>query len=158
MPPRRDFDDETLHLRDLNLFTRGLSGFVPKAVATRAVSITVETDQEQYDGESTVEMTIRISNSLPVPVEIVTTGQRVWGWRVDGLLAASDEKLYERQEPRAFSFQSRETLTIQREWDFRFKRDGTPTRWERAGRGEHEIEAFLATNPEKTDSTTIELR
>jgi hypothetical protein len=158
MLDRREFDDGTLHSRDLNLFTRGLSGFVPKPVANRAVSISVETDKEQYDGDEVAEITIRIHNRLPLPVEIVTTGRRIWGWRVDGLLSASDEKLYERSDPRGFSIQARETLTIQREWDFRFKREGTPTRWERAERGEHEIEAFLATDPQKTDSTTIELR
>lgn len=158
MPARRDFDDESLHVRDLNLFTRGLSGLVPKPVAKRFVSIAVETDRERYDRDEPVEITIRISNRLPVPVELTTTGRRVWGWRVDGLLEASDETIHERSEPRGFSLQARETLTIQREWDRRFKRDGSPTRWEPANRGEHEIEVFLATDPRKIDSTTIELR
>lgn len=150
-------DGSEIETRDLNILTRGFERLVPRAVARRAVTITVETDRQRYEVGEPVGVTVRISNRIPFPIEVATTGRRVWGWRVDGLLDASDEKIHESAEPRRFSMQARETNRIQFEWDGRFKRQGSPTRWEQATRGEHEIEAFLATDPVKSDSVTVEL-
>lgn len=158
MAPDRDLDDGKLERRDLNLFTRGFSRLVPGTVGTRAVTIGVETDRTEYDLGDPVGITVRLRNRIPVPVDLATTGRRVWGWRVDGLLEASDELLYDPPEPRRFSMQAAETMTFEFEWDGRFKRDGTPTRWEEATPGEYEIEAFLAIEPPKTDSATITIR
>jgi len=154
----RRAEGETIETKDINILTRGLGGLIPRSVAKRAVSISVKTDCKQYESGEPVKITIQIRNRIPFPIEVVTSGRRIWGWRVDGLLEASDEKLHEASEPRSFSMQARESRTLQREWDGRFKRDGTPTRWEPADRGEHEITAFLATDPPKSDSTVIELR
>lgn len=151
-------DEAEIQSRDLNILTRGLSGFVPKAVANRAVTITVETNRDQYEVGDPVEIVVTLRNRIPFPIEIVTTGRRIWGWRVDGLLEASDETLYEPSESRGFSMQARETKRIDFEWDGQFKREGTPTRWEPAKRGTHEIQVFLASDPPKTDSKTVEFR
>lgn len=149
-------DDAEIQSRDLNILTRGLSGFVPETVATWALTISVETDRDTYELGELVEITVTLRNRIPFPIEVTTTGQRIWGWQVDGLLEASDERLYEPMDARGFSMQARETKTIRFEWDGRFKREGTPTRWEPAERGMHEIEVFLATDPPKTDSATVE--
>lgn len=151
-------DGREIETRDLNVLTRGMERLVPHAVARRAVTISVETGRRRYDVGEPVGITVRISNRIPFPIEVVTAGRRIWGWRVDGLLEASDERIHETTEPRRFSMQARETKTIQFEWDCRFKRQGSPTRWERAARGEHEIEVFLATDPVKSDSAAIELQ
>ncbi|MFP4625519.1 MAG: hypothetical protein ACLFNI_02865 [Natronomonas sp.] len=152
------YDDGEIQARDLNILTRGLSGFVPQAVATRGVTISIETDRDAYDVGDTVDITVTIRNRIPFPIEVVTTGQRIWGWRVNDLLEASDETLYEPTTPRRFSMQARETITVDIEWDGRFKRDGSPTRWEPADAGEHEIDVFLAVDPPKTDAKTVEFR
>jgi len=151
-------DEREIQTRDLNVLTRGLSGFVPATVAKRAVTIAVETDREQYAVDEPVGLAVTLRNRIPFPIDVETTGRRIWGWRVDGLLEASDELLHESSEPRSFSMQARETITIEFEWNGRFKREGSPTRWESAQRGEHEVEAFLAVDPPKTDSTTVRLR
>lgn len=158
MDPDRGLDDTRVERRDLNLFTRGLSNLVPRSVGRRAVAISVETGRDEYKLGDPVEITVTLTNRIPVPIDLVTSGRRVWGWRVDGLLEASDELLHEAPEPRSFSLQAAETMAFEFEWDGRFKRDGTPTRWEQADPGEHEIEAFLAIDPPKTDSTTVRLR
>lgn len=151
-------DDGEIQARDLNVLTRGLSGFVPRAVARRAVAIDVETSRDEYAVGEPIDIAVTLRNRIPFPVDVPTTGLRVWGWRVDGLLEATDERVYEPREPRSFTMQARETRTFEVEWDGRIKREGTPTRWEPAGPGTHRIEAFLAVEPERTDETTIELR
>ena len=52
--------------------------------------ISVTTDATTYAVGDPVEITVRLRNRLPVPVEVVTRTRRPWGWRVDGLLEASD--------------------------------------------------------------------
>lgn len=151
-------DDAEIQAGDLNVLTRGLSGFVPRAVARRAVAIAVETPRDEYELGESIEITVTLRNRIPFPIEVPTTGLRLWGWRVDGLLEASDERVYEPREPRSFTMQARERRTFEVEWDGRIKREGTPTRWEPAGRGTHRIEAFLAVEPKRTDETTIEIR
>jgi hypothetical protein len=97
-------------------------------------------------------------NRLPVPVELATEGPRIWGWTVDGLLEASDERYYASDRPNSISLRAGEALTLERTWDGRFKRTGSPTRWVEAEPGEHELGAFVATTRERASATTtIEL-
>lgn len=158
MKRRQDQDETFIEARDLNLLTRGFGGFIPRSVAKRAVAVSVETDRERYQQGDQIQITVELKNRIPFPIELMTAGRRIWGWRVDGLLHASDEPLHESTEPQSFSMEAWETLAIDVGWDGRFKRAGTPTRWEKATPGEYEIEAFLATDPPKTATKTIELQ
>lgn len=159
MRSRAQHDEFGLEDRDLDVFTRGLSALVPVSLGNRAVTIQVETDRDVYDLGDPVEISIELRNRLPLPVEVATTRRRIWGWRVDGLLEASEEVVYRSPTPNSLSLRARDRLSLRRVWDGRFRReDGDRTRWRLASRGEHEIEAFLTTDPERTDSTTIEFR
>jgi hypothetical protein len=143
--------------RDPSVFTRGFEKLVPGRLARWALDVSVETDRETYRVGETVQITISISNRLPVPVEVPIDGRRIWGWSVDGFVDATDEPLYEPRRPRSFSLRAGETRTFTRAWRGRIKRNGTPTRWEEALPGEHEIVAFVSTEPPTRDSTRIKL-
>lgn len=159
MQPDPRHDEFGADDRDFDVFTRGLSGFVPSLVAGRAIAVRVETDRRVYERGEPVEISIELRNRLPLPVEVETTRRRVWGWRVDGVLEARDEAIYRSPTRNSLSLRPRDRRSIRRVWDGRIGReeDGR-TRWRPASRGEHVIEAFLTTEPERTDATTIEFR
>jgi hypothetical protein len=152
-----DGTDEFGFDRDPSVFTRGFEKLVPSRLARWALDVSVETDDETYHVGETVEITVSISNRLPVPVEVPIYGRRVWGWSVDGFVDASDEPLYTPDRPRSLSFRAGETRTFTRDWHGRIKRNGTPTRWEEVPKGEYEIVAFVSTDPPTRDSTSIRL-
>lgn len=141
-----------------NFLAGPLGALVPQWLARRGVGVRVETDRKQYELGEPVEITIEFRNRLPVPVQIETPRQRLWGWTVDGELAASDEVRYARDAPAALSFRPGERKRIRRTWEGRFKRTDGRTRWERAAPGEYEIAAFVATaNRQPRDATTIRI-
>ncbi|WP_331233853.1 hypothetical protein [Natronorarus salvus] len=156
--PDRDGSEGPLDVEDeMNVFSRGLSPLVPARLARAGLSVSVETDREEYAVGDAVGITIEIRNRLPLPVEVPTEGRRIWGWTVDGLLAASDEPLYRSTRPNSVELRANQTITVERSWDGRFKRSGSPTRWVPAAPGEYEIGAFVATTPRTRDSTTVRL-
>ena len=155
---RPDADDEFGFDQDLSVFSRGLDALIPASVARRALTVSVETDGQVYDPGDPVEIRIDISNRLPLPITVRIEGARVWGWSVDGLVEATDEPIYVPDTARSLSLRARETRTFVRTWDGRIKRHGSPTRWVEAPSGEHEITAFVATEPSTADSTTITIR
>lgn len=135
-----------------------LGALVPQWLARRGIAARVETNEDRYDLGDPVEITIEFRNRLPVPVKIETPGPRLWGWTVDGELAASDEVRYTGDAPAALSFRPGERKRMRRTWEGRFKRTGGQTRWEQATPGEYEIAAFVATeNHEPRDATTVYL-
>lgn len=132
-----------------------LGRFVPQVVARRAVSASVELDRDELVPGESVELTIRFRNRLPVPVTLVTPKRRLWGWTVDGELAAADDRPYTRSSPSAFVFRGRERKTVTRRWDGRFLRtNGGEKRWVDAEAGDHRIEAFVATKNRRPRATT----
>lgn len=138
-----------------NYFSTALRGLVPQAVARRAISVRVRTDERRYRAGESVEIDIEFRNRLPVPVSVETPKRRLWGWSVDGLLEASERPNYERASPAGFEFRAGECKRIRRTWDGRFERDGESAR-ESAGPGEYEIAAFVATADRRPrDATTI---
>ena len=151
-----EFDiDETKH----RYTSRALRALVPQSLAHRALSVDVSTDRTVYDIGDVIEITIEIGNRLPIPVTIVTTSQRLWGWAIDGHLEASDERLYNPNRRNSFELDGFETKRFTVRWDGRVKRTGSPTRWVPADPGEHEIRAFVPTSDEpRSDSTTVTLR
>lgn len=154
---RTGFDDTRNYLSD------ALARLVPGRLARRAVAVEVETDGTEYAVDDPVEITVRLRNRLPVPVELETTTRRQWGWRVDGVLEASDERRYVRSEPGAIAFRAGETKVATATWNGRFRREnGTGLdRSVPADRGEHTVSAFLAVAdpaPHHEDSTEIRIR
>ncbi|MFC3957859.1 hypothetical protein [Halovivax cerinus] len=148
-------DDVGFDVRDLHVFTRGLSALVPPSLARRAVAISVRTDRSTYACSDPVELEIVIRNRLPLPIDVPTTEQRLFGWRFDGLLEASEECVFRAPSPNELSLRARERRTIERVWDGSIRREGDRTHWEPVEPGTYEIEAFLTTDPETTDATTV---
>ncbi|MCU4972261.1 hypothetical protein OB955_05870 [Halobacteria archaeon AArc-m2/3/4] len=160
-----DDDSDPLELDDARrgYTTRVLRTLVPQWLARRGLSVSVSTERSAYEihtgDDLEIEFTIEVTNRLPLPVTIVTSGRRTWGWTVDGELEASDERLYTADRPNSLEFRALETKRFERTWDGRFKRTGSPTRWVEADPGEYEIGAFVATPDEpRRDSTTVVLR
>ena len=139
-----------------NHLGRLLGLFVPQRLASRSVSVRVETDRERYTAGDTVTVTIEFHNRLPVPITVETPTKRLWGWTVDGYLEASDEPRRDAGDGGTLSFRSRERKRVVRRWDGRIKRVGDPTHWERAT-GTVEIGAFLACGGRPGDETTVRI-
>jgi hypothetical protein len=154
---RTGFDDTKNYLSD------ALGRIVPGWLARRAVTLAVETDRTKYARGDPVEITVRLRNRLPVPVELETTTRRQWGWRVDGVLEATDERRYVRADSGAVGFRAGETKVATATWNGRFRREGGTglDRSVPADRGEHTISAFLAVadpEPHHEDSTRVRIR
>lgn len=144
-----------------NYITEFVAKFVPKRTAKRAVDVSIETDRAVYDLGDPVSVTVSFRNRFPVPISVPTPKQRLWGWRVDGELEASDRRPYTRPSPRTFEFRPRETKRTTFTWNGRFERTTDGHEWVLPEPGKHEISAFLAiedTRPRNQDSTTVTLR
>ncbi|WP_128905989.1 hypothetical protein [Halorubrum amylolyticum] len=146
-----------------NYLTDAVSRIAPRWLARRAVDVDVRTDRAEYDAGDPVEITVRLRNRLPVPVEVATVGRRRWGWRVDGVLEATDEPRYVRDDPDSVSFRAGETKTATVTWTGRFRRSNADglDRSVPADRGEHVVSAFLPVDdpaPRHEDSTRIYIR
>lgn len=159
-----DAGDEFGHGSDDSRYTvvTLLSALVPTALARRAVTVSLETDRDVYAPDDPVELTVEFRNRLPVPISIPTPRQRRWGWTVDGILEASDERRFTRDRPSTFRFGGGERKRLSVTWNGRFERAGEGTRRESIlpDPGEYELRAFVATGddrPRPSDSTTIRI-
>lgn len=136
---------------DTSVFSRGLDKLVPSPVARRAVTIDVSTDRDAYAAGEPITMTVTISNRLPVPIEVPISDARVWGWAVDGLTEATDERVYEPEVDRSLALRAGEDRRHEHTWHGRIRRDATErTTYEPLSRGTHELSVFLGTTPRKT--------
>ena len=153
-------DSDVPELPDARPFdvSRHLRRLVPQRLARLGLSVDVTTDRREYAVGETVSIVIRLTNRLPVPIEVATEGPRIWGWTVDGLPAAREEHLHTVGPPNTLALRARETRTIRRTWDGRFRRDGNPERWIEATPGEYVIGAFVATADPRWDETRVRLR
>lgn len=143
---------------DFSVFSRGLDKFIPSTVARWALSVSVETDKSTYGPDEPVEITVTISNRLPVPITVRIDNQRVWGWAVDGYVEAADEALYVPDRTRSLSLRAGESRMHNVTWNRRIKRVNERTRWEELSPGEYEISAFVSTTPRTEDTKTVSLR
>lgn len=135
-----------------------LAEFVPQWLARRAIEVTVSTDRDAYRVEEPVTITVTFRNRLPIPVPVYTETPKLFGWAVDGLSAASDERPYLSRTQNRLDFRPYEEKTRTREWSGRFKRTGDRTRWEPAAPGSYEIEGFLGTKSSPIRAaTTVEI-
>lgn len=152
--PTDDLDDEAP-----DYLGTVIQSLVPRTLSHRAMSISVSTERDSYELGEPVEISVTLFNRLPVPVEVVTTTQQLWGWSVDGHPSAREEPLHISEKPRAFTFDARERRRFTRTWEGRIRREGTPRRWRSVDPGTYRIEAFIElTNRRVTDETTVELR
>lgn len=128
-----------------NYLSTALGRVVPRAVAQRAIEVTVSTDAAEYAPDEPVAITVAIRNRLPVPIEVPTSTRRSWGWAVDGVTEATDERRYVRDEESALSLRAGETKRATATWNGRFRRtdDDGLDRSVRAERGDHTITAFV---------------
>lgn len=131
-----------------------LGRLVPSFLAHRFVVVSVAADRKRLRPGETTTIDIEFHNRLPVPVTVRTPRRRLWGWTVDGELAASDERPYTREVPGTLTFRGGERKTVRRRWDGRFNRVGDETYWEDATPGDHEIRAFLATRSQSPAAAT----
>ncbi|MFW5919098.1 MAG: hypothetical protein ACOCSF_02750 [Halanaeroarchaeum sp.] len=150
---RTGLDDATNHL------TAVLGRFVPQWVARRAIAVTISTDRNRYAPGDPVEISIEFFNRLPIPVQIHTPRQRLWGWSVDGHLEGSDERRYLSRTSATLEFRGRERKRVHKTWNGMIHRSGDLDRWEPLEAGTHEITAFVAVEgvPRPTDTVTIEV-
>jgi hypothetical protein len=145
-----------------NELTELLGRFVPQWVAQRVIAVSVSVPDREFSVGDPVPFTVEIKNRLPVPVTVRTPTRRLWGWKVDGELGASDESTYAGDTASQFALEGSDHLRIEREWSGRFKRtgrDGDRTEYVLAEPGVHEITAFVATKePQPQGSVEVELR
>ncbi|WP_418284341.1 hypothetical protein [Halorubrum sp. DTA46] len=158
-----DTDDRTGFDQTKNYLTAAVSRFVPRWLARRAVTISVDTDRPAYDAGDPVEITVRLRNRLPLPIEVVTPTRRPWGWAVDGVLEATDERRYVRDAQTPVTFRAGETKTATVTWNGHFRRESGDDldRSVPADRGEHTVSAFLSVadrRPHHEDETRIRIR
>lgn len=153
-----DVEDELGFDYDPSVFTRGLDVLVPATVARWALEVTVRTDRSEYDRDEPVPFEVEIHNRLPLPVTLTIHGQRIWGWCVDGHLEGSDEPIYRPEGKRPLELRAGEQRTFRPTWDGRIQEHGERRRWRAVSPGDHELSAFVATDPPVTDSTTISIR
>ncbi len=143
---------------DPSVFSRGLDKLIPAAVARAVATVDVDTDRAVYGPGEPVTIRVTVENRLPLPIEVPIAEARVWGWAVDGLPEATDERTYEPTGGRTLELRAGESREYEHVWNGRVKRSGERTTYEPLPRGDHEISAFLGTDPRKTASTTIRIR
>jgi len=132
--------------------------FLPQWLGRRAIDVTVSTDRRGYEVGEPVEFTVEFRNRLPVSVSLRTPTRRLWGWAVDGQLAASDERRYLGETGGSIDFRGGERRRITRQWNGLFKRTGERTRWVEPSPGEYELSAFLAVEGNRPeDATTVRI-
>jgi hypothetical protein len=164
MGRRQDSENTTGFEDTKNYLSDALGRIIPKRVARRAVTVEVETDQTEYARGEPVAITVRLRNRLPAPVELETTTRRRWGWRVDGVLEASDERRYLRDEPGVIGFRAGETKVATATWNGRFRRTADTDGLDRsvlAEPGDHTVSAFVPVpdaDERHEDATQIRIR
>lgn len=163
--PRHRSDDDRFGFDETtNYFTRALSNLVPNSVARRAVTVSVATPKDSYQRGESVDIVVEFTNRLPIPISVPTVERRLWEWRVDGVLEATDEPRYVDRSPGSFAFRGGERKRVVHRWNGRFRRtegvDGLPTS-EPVAPGEHTISVSLTTadrGERPGDATTITVR
>ena len=111
--------------------------FMPNALRSRAIAVSVQTNEEVYDRDETVHFHVEFHNRFPVPVSLTTTTPTPWTWEIDGLEKASKVAEELPDEQGLFQFQRSERKTFSRRWTQRFQE--TETEWSAATPGEYRL-------------------
>ncbi|MEF8779788.1 MAG: hypothetical protein V5A46_03820 [Haloferacaceae archaeon] len=132
---------------------------IPQPVVRRTIEVSIGTDRETYSVGEPVGITLSFFNRLPFPVRLETPTPRLWGWAVDGMVDASEERPYLEERLGILQFRPRERKERRLTWSGQFKRVDERTHWESAEPGTHEISGFLGNGEGlPRDSTTVEIR
>lgn len=141
-----------------NYLSDWLQYVIPQWVARRTISVSVRTEEEEFSPGEPVPIIATFRNRLPVPVLLQTPQRRLWGWKVDGYLEASDEQQYTRDEGNELVFGGGETIRLTFEWNGTIKKDGPLNQWVTPKPGTHTIEVFIPTTAGPiTDRTEIRI-
>ena len=98
-----------------------VAGFIPDAVALRALSVAVRGPDTVTLGEPT-RFVVVVKNRFPASVAITLPTARLWGWRVDDAPEA-DERGYEPPSAeRTVAFARNERKVFEATWDGRVRR------------------------------------
>ncbi len=172
---RRIYESDALHRDDTDAFspreeemartgTRSINwgaashALMPNAVRRRAIEVTVETDKDVYRRDEEVLIRVMFRNKLPLPVSLPVPTQLRWTWSVGGVEAASAVGERVPQEPALFRFERGQRRVFHRQWSQRIREDDQT--WTPAEPGDHEIVAWIATDPVRDDlraQTTIRI-
>ena len=128
-----------------NYLSDWLQYLVPQWLARRAITVSVSTRGTEFSPGEPVPIVATLRNRLPFPVLIQTPQRRLWGWKVDGYLEASDERRYTRDEGNELYFGGGESIHLSFEWNGTIKRSDTMSQWVTPEPGTHTIEVFVPT-------------
>ncbi|MFB6136289.1 MAG: hypothetical protein ABEJ04_05980 [Halobacteriaceae archaeon] len=142
---RRDDDDPFVPGQDDGSRSRSRSlnwdnashAFMPNALRSRAIDVTVQTNEEVYRRGETVHFHVAFRNRLPLPVALKTTTLTPWTWEIDGLEHASKTPDETPDEAGRFQFNRAERKTFSRRWTQRFQE--TENEWSSAPPGEYRL-------------------
>ncbi|WP_126662902.1 hypothetical protein [Haloterrigena salifodinae] len=95
--------------------------FVPVALRTRAVEVSIATDRDVYERGDPVAVRVEFRNRLPFPIRLRTDSPERWVWAVNGATAASRLERPVPDRPDAFSFARGERKRFRREWSQRIR-------------------------------------
>lgn len=134
--------------------------FMPVALRTRAIDVTITTDREIYDPGQPVGIGIEFRNRLPFPVRLRTDSPNVWTWAVDGITAASTLSRDVPDRSGTVSFARGERKRFQREWPQRIR--VAADEWEPVEPGSYILDTRISrTDADErglVDRTEIEIR
>ena len=126
-----------------NYLSDWLQYVVPQWVARRAITVSVRTVGTEFSPGEPVPIVATFHNRLPFPILLQTPQRRLWGWKVDDYLEASDERRYTRDEGNELLFGAGEAIRLTFEWNGTIKKSDTLNRWVTARPGTHTIEVFI---------------
>jgi hypothetical protein len=129
-------DESRSRSRSLN-WDNASHAFMPNALRSRAIDVSVQTNAETYERDETVHFHVEFRNKYPVPVSLTTTTPVPWTWDIDGLEQASKVPDEMPDERGLFQFQRSERKTFSRRWTQRFQE--TKTEWSPAEPGEYRL-------------------
>lgn len=156
---QRDRSGTPLAMRLFPSKTLG-STLIPGWLWNRAISIDIQTPQEEYPLGTDVPFVVTMKNGLPLPVTIPTRSSIVWTWEVDGVTEASHVELRNPPtENQGFTFERGERKAFRKRWTQTFR--VAESKWERATAGEYTLGAGInvenAAEKGLYDETTIRL-
>ncbi|WP_372480111.1 hypothetical protein ACAH01_02280 [Halomicrobium sp. HM KBTZ05] len=115
---------------------------VPRAIRRRAISLSIETPQTEYELGSAIPFRVTMKNALPIPITLTTRSPVLWAWTVDGLTEASHVDQYDPpDEDGKLHFDRGERKQFAGEWSGRFR--VTEREWEPADPGEYALGAHV---------------
>ncbi|MFW5965184.1 MAG: hypothetical protein ACOCP3_00350 [Halodesulfurarchaeum sp.] len=142
---------------DPSRFQQFLGALVPQRLSRRGTKITVRADRDRLSPGEPLPFRVVIRNRLPFPIELQTDRGSLWGWDIDGVPEGREDAV-RHDDTASFSLRSNERVTVEREWNGRFRRtSGGRARWEAPTPGTHELTVYLNIPGRPRDSVNFEV-